>query len=554
MTDTTSEIKLTKSRDRGTTWYPPITVNSDGEATDQWMPWVTVDPNGYVHVVFYDSRVDPGSNVMTAVYVASSYNGGQSFADSNNTLVSTVAFKPQWVPGSRRTDYGYYMGDYIGIASSSGYVYPCWNDNRTGVQKAYVAMVPRYTPPPPGGGGGGCPHVYGWDGRSYRLENTILSESELSDSREPVTDYLKLQHPLADEGGRYKLQVREFESETSYLDEFELLVVDHPEASKAGVSPTGEVFLYEREYRPVAAYDHSGADILELLLDKDGRLYTPENNGVMDVYFEVSQPGLPGVLYDPVIPEHDAFGPPPPQKKGNPGAGLQVEIENSSGEWRTLDHLPPRGAPEDALWLLDAAGQEPPNRFRVRIRWGEELRVDQLAFFGLSQEKASIRNCTVVDARHSGRGESGTLLVEADGQLAILMRGDTLELSFLSCSSTSIPAGWTRSYILKSAGYYESNESVNQHVRALKQNHPNPFNSGTSIEFMLQRREHVRLEVYNILGQLIVTLLDDELNPGEHSVQWDAKDGRGEDLPSGVYLYRLTQGSSSESKKMSLVR
>ncbi len=50
--DGSPDIYLTRSRDRGTTWDSPVRVNDSRAATDQWMPWVTVDPNGYVHVVY----------------------------------------------------------------------------------------------------------------------------------------------------------------------------------------------------------------------------------------------------------------------------------------------------------------------------------------------------------------------------------------------------------------------------------------------------------------------------------------------------------------------
>ncbi len=80
-------------------------------------------------------------------------------------------------------------------------------------------------------------------------------------------------------------------------------------------------------------------------------------------------------------------------------------------------------------------------------------------------------------------------------------------------------------------------------------NHPNPFNPSTTIGFVVPAAGHVRLELFNILGQRVVTLVDEPLAAGEHSVTWD---GRG--APSGVYYYRLTTGALTETRKMLLVK
>lgn len=83
----------------------------------------------------------------------------------------------------------------------------------------------------------------------------------------------------------------------------------------------------------------------------------------------------------------------------------------------------------------------------------------------------------------------------------------------------------------------------------LEGNYPNPFNPCTSIEFALPEAVKVRLEVFNIRGQKVATLVDGHLNAGEHSVLWDASDAA-----SGVYLYRLTAGDFVEARKMMLLK
>ncbi|MGD8921746.1 MAG: multicopper oxidase domain-containing protein [Candidatus Zixiibacteriota bacterium] len=83
----------------------------------------------------------------------------------------------------------------------------------------------------------------------------------------------------------------------------------------------------------------------------------------------------------------------------------------------------------------------------------------------------------------------------------------------------------------------------------LNQNYPNPFNPTTEIRFSLPEQSHVKLVIYNTLGQEVVTLIDGEAPAGQHTVQLDAGN-----LASGVYFYRLTAGQYTDSKKMVLLK
>ncbi|MEK7263258.1 MAG: T9SS type A sorting domain-containing protein, partial [Bacteroidota bacterium] len=85
---------------------------------------------------------------------------------------------------------------------------------------------------------------------------------------------------------------------------------------------------------------------------------------------------------------------------------------------------------------------------------------------------------------------------------------------------------------------------------SLLQNYPNPFNPKTSIGFSLLAMGNVSLKIYNIVGQEIATLLNNKkMEAGEHKMEFDASK-----LPSGVYLYRLTAGDYSETKKMIITK
>lgn len=88
----------------------------------------------------------------------------------------------------------------------------------------------------------------------------------------------------------------------------------------------------------------------------------------------------------------------------------------------------------------------------------------------------------------------------------------------------------------------------------LNQNYPNPFNSETVIRYHLPKGDKVTLKIYNLLGQEIRTLVNDQKQAGYFEIQWDGKDEFGTEVPSGVYIYRIKIGSFIDTKKMFLLR
>lgn len=86
-------------------------------------------------------------------------------------------------------------------------------------------------------------------------------------------------------------------------------------------------------------------------------------------------------------------------------------------------------------------------------------------------------------------------------------------------------------------------------VYSLSQNYPNPFNPSTQISFNLEKSGMTELTVYNLLGQKVASLINSILSSGEHNVTFNASN-----LPSGMYLYKLTSGSYSITKKMVLLK
>ncbi len=89
---------------------------------------------------------------------------------------------------------------------------------------------------------------------------------------------------------------------------------------------------------------------------------------------------------------------------------------------------------------------------------------------------------------------------------------------------------------------------------SLSQNFPNPFNPSTTIEFALPHRSAAKVNVYNVLGQRVVTLVDGNLAAGNHSVVWAGVDQDGKAVVSGVYFYRIVTDGFTATKKMILLQ
>jgi hypothetical protein len=93
------------------------------------------------------------------------------------------------------------------------------------------------------------------------------------------------------------------------------------------------------------------------------------------------------------------------------------------------------------------------------------------------------------------------------------------------------------------------NNNIHSYSFILNQNYPNPFNPKTTIKFFLSERGFTTLDVYNLAGQRVTNLINGEIAAGEHQVNFYANN-----FSSGIYFYKLQQGSISEIKKMIIVK
>jgi hypothetical protein len=172
---------------------------------------------------------------------------------------------------------------------------------------------------------------------------------------------------------------------------------------------------------------------------------------------------------------------------------------------------------------------------------------------------------------HDGLWNAHVLCLSADGDSlwAVEAGGDGYEIAygieltddggFIICGQTdSYGAGGNDIHIVKFSPFSlsvddDDNDILPRRI-TLHQNYPNPFNPITSIEFNVPRRSNVSIRVFNLLGQKVIELTDDEYPAGSHRVTWDGNAVNGEQVASGIYFYRIETEDYTETRKMLLLR
>jgi hypothetical protein len=91
-------------------------------------------------------------------------------------------------------------------------------------------------------------------------------------------------------------------------------------------------------------------------------------------------------------------------------------------------------------------------------------------------------------------------------------------------------------------------------MNELKGNYPNPFNPETTIRYSVKETSPVMIEIYNVRGQLVKTLVNDTKAAGDHTVVWKGLDENNKPVPSGVYFYKMNAGKYSSTKKMIMMK
>jgi len=402
----------------------------------------------------------------------------------------------------------------------------------------------------------GCPFVYSWTGKQFEQDNTILTQSENPNRADQmVTDYLSLKKKPALVDNKYRLQIKEFEHEVSYLDNLELILVDHSENTNVAVSPDGQIHLYDHQIAPLFCVDQNGVDQLDKIREKDGIYYECEGPGylILTVGKDKDQIDLPTFF---------GLGPAPPAKNIDKIAGsfqlpvVKIAVEGKDGSWIELSDLPPRSDPEQAFCFIGPEYFNERGEMKVKVSWTSFYSTDEIKYFVVSPEKPQLHPDLLGEASHSIQGKIASQLMEEDREFAVLSPGEQIELTFLSPGEPA--PGLKRDFILKSSGYYVQQEKTAGNslpsTCELLGNYPNPFNMETIISYVLSKEAFVELNIYNVLGEKVRTLVAEHQTAGSKKISWDGKDNRGNEVTSGAYFYRLKADTEVYIKKMLLLK
>jgi len=100
----------------------------------------------------------------------------------------------------------------------------------------------------------------------------------------------------------------------------------------------------------------------------------------------------------------------------------------------------------------------------------------------------------------------------------------------------------------------DSNSNLIPLDYVIEQNFPNPFNPETSITFGLPKESKVRIDIYNVLGQLTATLINETQSAGYHTIKWNGRDQFDNPMKSGIYLYRISTDGYTQTRRMILMK
>jgi len=148
------------------------------------------------------------------------------------------------------------------------------------------------------------------------------------------------------------------------------------------------------------------------------------------------------------------------------------------------------------------------------------------------------------------------MLMEGDDKASVTCRYPQLKPKTMSEYETNRESILVSLFgaVENQAGYTDSEYTQQAILPVLRSNFPNPFNPSTTISFLLPKDASCTLEVYNIRGQKVKTLINETRFAGNHSVVWTGLDDNGKPVSSGLYFYRLTTPNSSQINKMLLLK
>lgn len=287
----------------------------------------------------------------------------------------------------------------------------------------------------PHGTPGGCPFAFTWNGTSYLLDNNLLPASESINGTD-IADYYLLQQKLVQRpDGTLSLLLSEFENEHSFLDQTQLLAVDHLSNVNVAVSPNGEILTYTDPSPPVSAINNNNQNVKHLLNSIDGNFY----EGYIGSYvtlnfgdFDVTQ-GAKLVL-----------------RADWAKRSIHIQVQDSNNNWITVATVIPRI--NWATEIIDMSHYLPDvkGNLKIRLYFTANHKLDFVGLDTSPQATIDAHEGQLVSATHSAQGDINSKLLYGDAIYAEMMPRQSIELIFTLPQQTMEK----RNYIIITEGHY----------------------------------------------------------------------------------------------------
>lgn len=506
-----ADIFLVRSTDFGASWSAPLRVNDDATITDQWLPSVSVDnTTGKVFVCWYDSRIDEASNIQTRLYAAVSSNGGVSFTGNSN--VSDVSFNPNSMavgqPGGEK-----YIGDYLGNSAIGNTSYNVWMDGRANNLRSYVAYYPDY-------GMTASPNF-----RNLLNGDSTSFSVVVPGIKGPFTERVKFNAYFDTLPQNGTLQISFANGKDS--------ITSFPDSITVKVKAIGSVTprLYKLNIRGKSSQSGSNIHIrtVDLLVNSSYLNIGTNRNGICDFkvngvqYNSLQQlvfPNSSTVTVQAISPKTVGFNRYVFTNWSDNGDTTHNIVINSNTTLTANYKLQCR------LAVISS----------VNNTFGDNF-IDSgaTATFGVLYRNVLFNGTWYVFRGWNGSGTGSYSSADStgnDSSVTVQVRYPIVET-----------ARWT-----VMIGIENISTEIPKEYK-LYQNFPNPFNPTTNINFDIIKNGNVSIVVYDLLGRVVETIVNQEMSPGRYKVDFNATN-----YASGMYIYKIVTGDFVDVKKMLIVK
>jgi len=434
---------------------------------------------------------------------------------------------------------------------------------------------PRYfiqfqpNPPP-----SGCPflYVYNEDSGNVVADNNLLFKSEFPEFQGiDLKDLCKMNIKPSLYEGKYYLQLFETEQDYSYFDRVKLYSVDHEAGKVVGVTQNNDIVIFDSS----------------TVVSTDDAVLNGSANITNYIQFNyLGKKVIVGGSGDSIYAHYDSSGQNHAfnkfrnrKNKSNPEGStdsLAIIIEvgdritpivnkDYAGDitiYTATDTYTKTFARREKSNVIIIPFAEPDQVVdHVDVNWYSDYEVIYICVTPVSYTGFTVSEAPLVEAEHSTNRDILDNLLFLDNVYGDMEPSSLITLKFDSLLSPA--PSLVRDFVFEVSGRYihSGNAPFLNHLAStvdekgipftykLYNNYPNPFNPRTTIKYEIAKAGLVNIEIYNLLGQQVVTLVNEYMQAGAYVTEFD-----GTNYASGLYLYRIEVGDYKESKKMLLIK